>query len=590
MPPTATRFLGFVVGELLFSAFLAASDFYVSPGGHATWTGGLLTPWDLATALAQPLSVRPGDTIWLRGGTYPGAFVSDLSGDSPCVHPIVLRSYPGEFARLDGASIPSSQSDPGFILTVQGSCAVYRDFEVMSSSNPNPNGGQSIRPEGLQIVGPDNKIVNLVVHDTGQGMGFWEGAPDSEITGCLVYYNGNSALDHGIYTNNLNGTKKINDNIIFRNYGLGLHAYTTNGHLNNFEIERNIAFDNGKLNQSMSYVPNFLLGSGQGAGTSCNSSPQVAQNPKFIDNDSYHPRGAGGREIDLGYSTGSCNPTATGNYLVGDTTLTLGPAFGTITISGNTFYGPVSGFSSGTYPSNTYLSARPTTTQVFVRPNPYEAGRAQIVVYNWANQSAVNVDIGSVLFPGAQFQVRNAQNYFGAPVLSGTYAGGSISLPMTGLTPATPVGLPAPPATGPEFNAFVLIQTAPPPPAPLSFQTVTPCRIVDTRRPTGPLGGPTLAARETRAFVLAGQCGIPSGAAAVSINATVVSPTAGPGFLTIFPGGTPQTQTSTVNYTAGHTRSNNAVIALGPAGDLTVYCGQSSGTANLVIDINGYFR
>lgn len=70
----------------------------------------------------------------------------------------------------------------------------------------------------------------------------------------------------------------------------------------------------------------------------------------------------------------------------------------------------------------------------------------------------------------------------------------------------------------------------------------------------------------------------------------MVSPTAGPGFLTIFPGGTPQTQTSTVNYTAGHTRSNNAVIALGPAGDLTVYCGQSSGTANLVIDINGYFR
>jgi hypothetical protein len=430
----------------------AATSFYVSPTGTtstAVGTGTITNPWALQTALAQPAAVHPGDTIWLRAGTYSGAFVSYLTGSSG--NPVTLRSYPGEFARIDGAGVSGS------ILTVQGAYAVYRDFEVMSSINPAPDGGQGTRPQGLQIIGPNNKFINLVVHDTGQGFGFWEGAADSEISGCLSYHNGNSTLDHGIYTNNLNGTKRLLDNVIFRNYGLGIHAYTTNGHLNNFDIEGNVSFDNGKLNPTRSYMPNMLLGSGQAAAASCTSSPQVAQNPKFISNYSYHPRGAGGREMDLGYSTGSCNPTAQNNYLVGDTTLTLGRTFGTITITGNTFYGSVAGFSSSSFPNNTYQTSRPTVTQVFLRPNQYEAGRANIVVYNWANQTTVNVDVSGVLTVGAPFEVRNAQDFFAPPVLSGVYAGGTLALSMTGLSVAAPIGGAAPPATGPEFNVFVVI-------------------------------------------------------------------------------------------------------------------------------------
>src|SRR5262249_53680326 len=45
------------------------------------------------------------------------------------------------------------------------------------------------------------------------------------------------------------------------------------------------------------------------------------------------------------------------------------------------------------------------------------------------------------------------------PVLSGTYDGNPLVLPMTGLSVATPVGLSAPPPSGPEFNAFVLMST-----------------------------------------------------------------------------------------------------------------------------------
>jgi hypothetical protein len=48
--------------------------------------------------------------------------------------------------------------------------------------------------------------------------------------------------------------------------------------------------------------------------------------------------------------------------------------------------------------------------------------------------------------------------------------------------------------------------------------------------------------------------------------------------------------TSSINYAAGQTRANNAVVSLGGDGALIAYVGQPSGTTHVVIDVNGYFR
>lgn len=455
------------------------NQYYVAPNGSASGDGSLENPWDLATALAQPPAVKPGDTVWLRGGTYRGTFLSRLTGAAG--QPIAVRQYPGERASLDGAGVSGS------ILLVEGAWVTFRDFEVMSSRNDNPDGGQQTRPEGVTIRAPHASFVNMVVHDTGQGFGFWVAAEDAEIYGCLIYYNGTSQVDHGVYAQNRYGTKRLADNVIFRNYGFGIHAYTTNTWIDNITIEGNTSFVNGKLNPSTPYKSNILIGSGKGAASHCTSSPQVAQHPRLLDNQTYHPLSQGGRELDLGYSAGSCNPTATGNYLVGDTTLTLGPAFGTISISGNTFYGSTSGFDSSGYANNTYLSSRPTGAVVFVRPNQYEPGRAHITVYNWDLFPSVEIELRSILTPGRSFEIRDAQNFFGRPVLSGTYDGGSVTLPLGGLVPAKPIGQSAPDPTGPEFNAFVLLPPTPdrhPPERPEA--PVKRPRVIPSRPPRNP--------------------------------------------------------------------------------------------------------
>jgi hypothetical protein len=96
-------------------------------------------------------------------------------------------------------------------------------------------------------------------------------------------------------------------------------------------------------------------------------------------------------------------------------------------------------------------------------------------------------------------------------------------------------------------------------------------------------------AKTLRAFLLAGPCGVPLTARALAVNVVVISPTSA-GHLTLYPGGTPQPSTSSINYNAGKIRANAMAVSLGAAGDLAVFCEQGSGTAGLVIDVTGYYQ
>jgi hypothetical protein len=144
------------------------------------------------------------------------------------------------------------------------------------------------------------------------------------------------------------------------------------------------------------------------------------------------------------------------------------------------------------------------------------------------------------------------------------------------------------------FVDSVAVQTAstcqPEPPTPTDFYTLTPCRLVDTRNPAGTNGGPALQPLARRTFVLAGLCGVPAGAKAVSINVTVTGPAAG-GFLQLFPADLAQPFTSTINFAPGMTRANNAVVSLAfdGSGGIGVQNG-SGGTVHFILDVNGYFQ
>ena len=116
------------------------------------------------------------------------------------------------------------------------------------------------------------------------------------------------------------------------------------------------------------------------------------------------------------------------------------------------------------------------------------------------------------------------------------------------------------------------------------FFTLTPCRAIDTRTVGGAVN-----AGEERTFFLAGTCGIPADATAISVNVTVTQPTS-LGDLRVFAAATPAPSTSVINFRSGQTRANNAIVQVSASGGITVHNDQASGSVQFILDINGYFK
>jgi hypothetical protein len=123
----------------------------------------------------------------------------------------------------------------------------------------------------------------------------------------------------------------------------------------------------------------------------------------------------------------------------------------------------------------------------------------------------------------------------------------------------------------------------------LAYYPLAPCRVVDTRKPNDPLGGPFLQGDEERDFpVLDSMCLQGITATAYSFNVTAVPHPAGSGmgYLTVWPEGETRPLVSTLNNLTGTIVANAAIVAAGTGGDIAVY---PNGNTDLVIDIDGYF-
>ena len=142
------------------------------------------------------------------------------------------------------------------------------------------------------------------------------------------------------------------------------------------------------------------------------------------------------------------------------------------------------------------------------------------------------------------------------------------------------------PSGSQDFALFIDNATEPA----TTLTTMTPCRLVDTRGPVGPLGGPALSANTNRTFTVWGNCGVPVSAKSVVLNATIIDAGAD-GTLRLYPGGIQPPLVGVVYYSAGQQRADNSVVALGGSGTIGARADQPTGTStNLIIDVVGYYE
>jgi hypothetical protein len=122
---------------------------------------------------------------------------------------------------------------------------------------------------------------------------------------------------------------------------------------------------------------------------------------------------------------------------------------------------------------------------------------------------------------------------------------------------------------------------------PLTFHTLTPCRLLDTR--LAGQGGPALASGETRTFSARGKCQIPPEASALAVVLTATGATA-TGHVRVYPSDQLVPSSSSLNFSPGLTRANNGVLRLSASGDFTVRAILDPGSTHLIVDVTGYYR
>lgn len=450
----------------LMGCHAAGRNLYVSPDGSPNGDGSAAAPLDLKTAMTSETLIKPGDTVWIKGGTYQGDILQTGLPDGTAEQPIVYRAVPGERATLKGR------------LTIKNDYNWIWGLEINAGMNEADGWG------GIELMKGDGiKLINLILHDNrGSGIGGWDVGNDHEYYGCLSYRNGNF-YNHGIYTQNTvnHTTKKILDCMFFNNLGYGVHCYGEKPALTNYLFEGVVAFGNGLPEGNKKAVNNFLIG---GYGNT--------DNIVVRDCYTYFPtEGQMKRGTDFGYE-GKNNGKLTverSAFIGGDSALWL-RKWREITFRDNAVYSPNNvsmymytnpdvDYSKSQFEKNCYYSTNGTAISlngngqhpagwrektgwdknsefligppkelwVKVRPNKYEPERANLVIYNWPHTKTVAIDLGKEwnLKAGDKYAVLDPENFWGEPVAQGTYEGHAVEVPVTG-------------AYAPEFAAYVLVK------------------------------------------------------------------------------------------------------------------------------------
>jgi hypothetical protein len=473
-----------------------AAEFFVTEASTADGDGSAQKPWRLQIALDHPSPVQPGDTIWLRAGTYRGGYTSKLTGTEG--RPIRISAAAGEDVIID--CTPRDAKDTG-LFSLNGNWSELRDIEFTCSDPKRTteikgSWPADIRRGGVFSRGSHNKLINLIIHDTG-GIGFWgtdEDGEGGEIYGCILYHNGWRGPDrghgHGIYSQNARGTKRIENNVIFNQFGQGIHCYgSEKARLSGFHVEGNTAFNNGCLVEPTrrdgglliggstpvdrtTIVANLLYGNGFQvgyAGDVVNRGVVIRDNCitgsglrfvgtadlTFTDNKIIAPGSM--VFVDLG-AEGTWRHTWDRNHYVRTKV-----EFAMFHVTEPSKKSAALGFAewqqrTGFDGASSYREAPAEGTQVVVLPNRHEPGRGHIIVYNWDRAAAVEADLDRVLKPGQRFAIHSVQNLRGPPVLEGVYEDRSVRLPMKPAGHAQPVGMAdyALPVTEPEFGAYLV--------------------------------------------------------------------------------------------------------------------------------------
>lgn len=499
------------VGTVLLAASLAsAGDVYVSPTGTAAGDGTKAKPRDIFSVISDKSPAKPGDTVYLMGGTYDGLmkgiervpFEVKVSGAPD--KPVRLMPAPGEAAVLNGS------------VNLAASYAQLIGLEI-GDLQWDPWNEKHKTETALNVTGGESaKVINCNIFGGAMGTGVWSPAKNLELYGNLIHDFGymerlesgqrkGRGHGHAYYAQNEEGTKIFQNNIAYRGCGWNVHIYTQGGQIRGFDVIGNICYIAGAYTEGQT-MDNYLV---------YGKSP--ADRIRLIGNVGYQPSFAEVWRPNVRLANvyaAPINGTAVvqNNYFMGAMYGLSLAKWQDITVTGNTIwsYGIFMEISSagtgsglGEQPDkpdlknyhvdqNTYVDngktnafyfgnnerkdegaliafaqwqalgldkngrvvsgkgGKPMENKMFVFPNKYEKGRANVGVFNWEGKDKIEVDLSSALGPGRKFAVYNCLDIKqtlgqAKPIMTGVFDGKPVVFPMR----KDPIS--------PDFDAFLVV-------------------------------------------------------------------------------------------------------------------------------------
>jgi len=208
-----------------------ATDYYVATNGSNSNPGTISQPF---LTIAKGVSVlTPGDTLFVRSGTYAESLLNTIPGGTSWSSPVTIEAYPGEAVTIQppsGASfaLRFSYSNEQYII-VQGFTIDARNvtYDAVKITDSSSEGAAS------HIKIADCEIENA----PQQGILTTDGADYNEFIGLNVHNNGTTWLDHGMYiatAYNLVDSCNVHDNA-----GYGINIDSVGSTVRNCELHDN---------------------------------------------------------------------------------------------------------------------------------------------------------------------------------------------------------------------------------------------------------------------------------------------------------------------------------------------------------------
>lgn len=205
--------------------------YYIAPNGNDHSSGTLEAPWRTFDKAAS--EVKPGDTVFVRGGIYHESAKFTTSGTSTL--PIKILAFPPEKPIIDGyGTIPGEGSA---LFSLKGDYIYASGIEVRNSAY-----------DGVQLLGNFDIVSDMFIHHClKKGILISEGH-NSVVEHNLIWWNstaneyGNGSSWSSGITAGRNGVSyaTIRDNAVWENWGQGINTYEADHTV----IEGNVVHDN----------------------------------------------------------------------------------------------------------------------------------------------------------------------------------------------------------------------------------------------------------------------------------------------------------------------------------------------------------